>query len=428
MVVAPKVDFIYPCGLLNFLHRGMHMKNKLQLITSYYKSPEGLLLLMSLAVPLSMQTWMALLNNFTIQRASFTGAEIGVLQSLREVPGFLAFTVVFLLPFLREQKIILLATGILGIGTAITGFFPSVIGLYLTTVLMSIGFHYNETMNQSLTLQWVDKDKAAPFMGLAIAVRSFAAIGALALIWLGLEFFNLSMEAVYILGGGATLFLVICGYVLWPKIEHGVPQNKNLFLRSRYWLYYALTFMAGARRQIFVVFAGFLMVEKFHFTAADIVLMFIINSAINIFLAPAIGRAVRKWGERKTLTCEYIGLVAVFMAYAFVDDPIIAATLYVVDHLFFSMAIAIKTYFQKIAHPADMAATAGVSFTINHIAAVILPAVLGVVWVHSQSAVFMLGAGFAILSLMFARLIPADPSEEKATLIFNRAQVQQHRV
>ena len=109
------------------------------------------------AVPLSFATWQALLNNFAIERAAFSGAEIGILQSLREVPGFLAFAVVFLRYVLREQHIALVSLTLLGIGTAVTGFFPTVLGLYLTTVFMSVGYHYYETIQTSLSLQWVDK-------------------------------------------------------------------------------------------------------------------------------------------------------------------------------------------------------------------------------------------------------------------------------
>ena len=97
---------------------------------------------MSIAMPLAFNTWSALLNNFVIERAAFTGVEIGILQSLREVPGFLAFTTVFVLLLIREQVFAVIALAIMGIGVALTGFFPTTTGLYLTTVLMSIGFHY----------------------------------------------------------------------------------------------------------------------------------------------------------------------------------------------------------------------------------------------------------------------------------------------
>ncbi len=64
---------------------------------SGWRRPEILLMLMTLAVPLSFAAWQTLINNFAIEQASFTGREMGILQSLREIPGFLAFAVVFLL-------------------------------------------------------------------------------------------------------------------------------------------------------------------------------------------------------------------------------------------------------------------------------------------------------------------------------------------
>ncbi len=131
-------------------------------------------------------------------------------------------------------------------------------------------------------------------------------------------------------------------------------QHKTLILRRRYWLYYLLTFLSGARRQIFVVFAAFLMVEKFGYSASEITVLFLINYAFNWLFAERIGAMIARWGERWALSFEYVGLVIVFVAYGFVDNAF-AVFLYIADHLFFSIAIALKTYFQKIADPADIA-------------------------------------------------------------------------
>jgi MFS family permease len=169
--------------------------------------------------------------------------------------------------------------------------------------------------------------------------------------------------------------------------------------------------MSGARRQIFVVFAAFMMVEKFHFDIADVALLYLVNQVLNVFLAPLIGSWVGKVGERKALMIEYTGLICVFSAYAFVSSAAIAACLYVIDHIFFSMAIAIKTYFQKIADKEDMAATASVSFTINHIAAVVIPVLFGLLWLVSPTAVFLLGATMAAISLCLSLLIPRYPEK-----------------
>jgi hypothetical protein len=138
--------------------------------------------------------------------------------------------------------------------------------------------------------------------------------------------------------------------------------------------------------------------------------MFLANGALNMIFAPRIGKLIGIWGERKALTIEYIGLILVFCAYAFVSSPMVAVGLYIVDHLLFSMAIAQKTYFQKIADPRDMAPTAGVAFSINHVAAVVLPAAYGLLWIWSPAAVFLTGAALAALSLGLARLVPIAPT------------------
>jgi hypothetical protein len=374
-----------------------------------FRRPEFLLMLMAVAVPLSFAAWRTLLNNFAIERAAFSGQEMGILQSLREIPGFLAFGVVFLLLMIREQRLAIVSLALLGIGTAITGFFPSALGLYVTTVIMSIGFHYYETLQTSLTMQWIDKSHAAETFGRLIAVGSFASIVTFALIWLADDLLQIDYPWIYLMMGGMTLAMALLAWQGFPLFPQQTEQHKHMVLRGRYWLYYALTFLSGARRQIFVVFAGFLMVEKFGYSVSQIALLFLVNASLNVFLAPRIGRLIGQVGERRALLLEYAGLILVFVGYALVEDATKAAGLYILDHLFFAMAIALKTYFQKIAAPEDIASTAGVSFSINHIAAVVIPALFGIIWLSSPALVFLLGAAMAALSFAFSLLIPENP-------------------
>lgn len=377
--------------------------------TRHWHSPATLLLLMAFIMPLAFSTWAALINNFSKEAAEFTGKEIGILQSLREVPGFLAFTAVFLLAFIREQRFAMVSLLLLSVGVVVTGYFPSVIGLYVTTVVMSIGFHYFETVNQSLTLQWIEKDKAAHFMGTALAVKAAASILVFSGTWVLLEFFDASYKTLYIIFGGAALLLTLYVWLSFPRFEAKVEQQSTLVFRKSYWLYYSLVFLSGARRQIFMVFAGFLLVEKFDYSASSISLLFLANYVFNFLFASKLGKLIGFIGERRALTFEYVGLVCVFVAYAFVENAKVAGALYIIDHFFFAFAIAMKTYIQKIAEPDDIASTAAVSFTINHIAAVVLPAMLGLVWLYSNALVFLVGAGIALVSLALTQLIPNIP-------------------
>ena len=378
-----------------------------------WRRPITLLFVASAAMPVAFATWSALLNNFVIEVAGFDGSDIGWLHTVREIPGFLAIGVIALLLFIREQVLGLVALVLLGVATAITAQFPSMGGILMITMLSSIGFHYFETVNQSLQMQWIAKDRAPQVLGWLMAAGSAATLIAYAAIVLTWRAFSLDYNFVYVVSGGFTALVAVFCLLAYPQFEAPHPQHKHMVLRRRYWLYYALQLMAGARRQIFVVFAGFMMVEKFGFSVEEMTGLFMVNLVVNILCAPILGRVVAQFGEKLALNIEHAGLVLVFLAYGglywFGWGVLIAAALYVIDNIFFSLAIALKTYFQKIADPADIAPTAAVAFTINHIAAVFLPAALGYLWLVSPSAVFTMAACMAMISLGLSLLIPRHP-------------------
>ncbi|MFN3721637.1 MAG: MFS transporter [Paracoccaceae bacterium] len=392
-----------------------------------WRRPEALLYVMAAAMPLAFATWSAVLNNFVIEQAGFTGVEIGWLHTVREIPGLLAVLVIALLLVLREQVLALSSLLLLGLATAITAWFPSFGGLLIVTLLSSIGFHYFETVNQSLQLQWVEKTRAPQVLGRIVAVGSGASLlayGLLVLLW---DRFNLTYDAVYMVSGGATIALTLFAALAYPQFVNPIKQRNTIVLRRRYWLFYALQFMAGSRRQIFVVFAGFMMVERFGMKVSEMTALLLINYVLQMVAAPAMGRALGRFGERSVMAFEYTGLTLVFLFYGgiywFGWGLVIAGALYIADQMFFALSFALRTYFQKIADPADIAPTAAVSFTINHIAAVFLPAGMGYLWATSPDYVFLLGAGMALIALMLVLLIPRHPEPGYET-IFARGLAQ----
>ncbi|GIX13998.1 MAG: MFS transporter [Paracoccaceae bacterium] len=378
-----------------------------------WRQPVTLLVVMAAAMPFAFATWSALLNNFVIEVAGFDGWKIGVLQAVREIPGFLAIGVIAVILLVREQRLALISLALLGLGTAATAQFPSFAGLLVTTFIGSLGFHYYETVNQSLQLQWLPRDRAPRVLGWILAATSAGSLVAYGLIVVAWRFWDLPYDVAYWVGGGVTVAVALFAWFAWPQFEAPHPQRKRMVLRRRYWLYYALQFMSGARRQIFVVFAAFMMVEKFGMKIHELTALFLINYVANMLFAPMVGRFIGRFGERVAMNIEYLGLTGVFILYAglyWFDWPLwVAAALYVVDHLFFAMAFAIKTYFQKIADPGDIAPSAAVAFTINHIAAVGLPAPLGLLWLWAPDAVFALAAAMALTSLGLSLLVPRHP-------------------
>jgi len=361
------------------------------------------LAVLSIASVAGLQTWRTLFNNFAVEVAHLQGNHIGMIQSVREIPGFLALLAIFIIIVIREHRLSTLSIVTMGLGVALTGVFPSYTGLIFTTLVMSFGFHYYETTNQSLTLQYFDQQTSPWVFG---KLRSYAAATN---VGIGIVIFTmtavLSYLQIYI-----ALGLIIVGAGIWglmqnPTRKDIVPQRKKMILRKKYWLYYFLTFMAGARRQIFIAFAVFLLVKKFEYSVQEVTILFVVNNVINFFLTPQIGRAIIRYGERKVLTVEYGTLIAVFIAYAYVDSKWIITILYIVDHIVFNFSIAIRTYFQKVSDPRDIAPSMAVGFTINHIAAVVIPAVGGIVWMVNYKIPFLAGAIMSLISLIAVQLI-----------------------
>jgi predicted MFS family arabinose efflux permease len=363
-------------------------------------------------------SWQSLINNFAKESAGFTGFEIGLMQSVREIPGFLAFTAVFLFMIMREQRLAYLSMIVLGAGVALTGYFPTLGGVLMTTMIMSIGFHYLETAQQALALQLTPKAEAARTLGRmagAAAIAQFLSFAGVALAW---KLFQPSWQSLFLVAGMVTIVLAVAAMLWFPKFDGDVPQNKGFILRRRYWLYYALTFTSGARRQIFMAFGGFLLVDRFGYDVSAIATLLLVTYGTNIFAAPVLGRIIGFIGERRTIQIENVSLIVVFLGYALASLGVFGAwgsslvgALFIIDGIFVTLVIAQKTYFQKIADPADIAPTAAVAFTINHIAAVALPVTFGLLWsLIGPAIVFFIGMGIASLSLTLAFLVPFAPA------------------
>lgn len=361
------------------------------------------LALLSIAATVGLQVWRTLFNNFAVEVVHLEGNHIGIIQSVREIPGFLALLVIYIILILKEHRLSALSIAILGLGVGITGIFPSYTGLIATTMIMSFGFHYFETTNQSLTLQYFDQDSSPLVLG---KLRSYGAAANIVVgIFIYLISYLLSYKATFGLIGFVIVIVGIWGILQNPTRE-GIPlQHKKMIFKKKYWLFYLLTFMAGARRQIFVAFAVFLLVKKFEFSIQDITMLFILNNTINYFINPLIGKAIIKFGERSVLSLEYFSLIIIFTGYAFVESKAIITLLYVLDHIFFNFAMGIRTYFQKIGDPKDIAPSMAVGFTINHIAAVIIPALGGLMWILDYRVPFIAGAVMSAISLSLVQFI-----------------------
>jgi hypothetical protein len=365
------------------------------------------LMVLVICASAGLQGWMALFTNFAKEIIGVDGFQIGVAQSFREIPGFLTFLVMYVLLIMKEHRLSAWSVVLLGIGIGATGFFTTFPGLLMTTVIMSIGFHYFETTNKSLTVQYFDKNDAPIVFARLRGYGALANITVGSIVWL--LSFVLPYRVNFLLLG---IFISCAGiYMLSknPATEQGLHHQNKLVLRRKYWLYYTLNFLSGARRQIFIVFAIFLLVEKYGLSVSTIAGIFVLNYALTFLTNRYISRAINVYGERVVLSLESASLFVLFLGYAFIENVWVAVMLYVLDSIFFNFSIGLNTFLQKSADAGDLAQSTAVGFTINHISAVIIPLIGGSLWLLNWKLPFIIGACLSAVSLFFTQKIKTHP-------------------
>jgi predicted MFS family arabinose efflux permease len=205
----------------------------------------------------------------------------------------------------------------------------------------------------------------------------------------------------------AGVVVVIAGLALLPRMNvsrryelEEQPARKSV--RRDYWLFYALTFLMGMRRHIFTTFAIFMLVDVYGIKTSQTALLFLVNSVVSFVALPYVGRSIGRFGERRMLTFNFVCLTGIFVGYAVIKDPLILIPLFIVDNLMFGFSLAINSYFQKIARiPQDITPNMSLGQSFNHVAAVIIPVVGGLLWEAFDPAVpFLSGAAIAAISLV----------------------------
>jgi len=387
----------------------------------------------NLLLTLGFRLWQSIFNNFAVEELGVRANQIGLVQAFREIPGLMGFLVGMLVLLLVEMRIAGLSVVLMGAGVFLTAAARDLSGLIGATLVMSVGFHFFYTSNASAVLLTVGPGEAPKVLGRLNSLGALAAVLGTLFIFGTLD--ALGYRTLFRIGGAVV---VIGGLALLPFGRQPVRAERTgrrPLLRRRYGLYYALELLMGSRRHIFTTFAVFLLVQEYQVTAQTITLLFLLNNLIGTYFHQAFGKTVARFGERRVLTINFVLLTVIFLGYALIPTldvlerptfqmpevslggwvlfPTLPATpgllillaLFVVDHVLFGFSIALQSYFQKMAlGPEEITPNLSLGQTINHIAAVIVPVVGGVVWeALGAQYTFLAGVAIVLLSLALTR-------------------------
>ncbi len=349
-------------------------------------------------------SWRIMFNNFAVETFGASPTEVGLIQSVREIPGLLAFGVGALALWFTESRIASLSIVLLGIGLILSGMAPNILMLGIATFILSVGFHYFHPTNSSQLLLLSKFKDTGRMQG---KLRSFESLAGLTggLLVLVLTLFLDYRMTFYFIGGAVAVVGLYLTLAL--PANRGEGEKRKARIKKDYWLYYVLAFLRGCRRHIFTTFALFLLVKVYGLSISMISTIILFNNIVTFFTYRAIGNLSDKFGERIILIGFSLVLVFIFIGYAYITFLPLLVAFYLIDNILFGSSIALQSYIRKISTPEDLTGCLSFGSTANHITAVIIPVAGGIIWeLFGYKATFLAGAGIVFIDMLFALKIP----------------------
>ena len=348
----------------------------------------------------------SLFHNFIVEGIGIEAHELGYMEALREVPGFLnalfiAVTILLSPPLLGGISLI-----VMGLGLALYAQADSFSAVLIYSFIWSIGFHAWLPLQGTMSIFYSEGEEKGKWIGRLRSVQSLSMLAAIVLCKLAVDV--LEFGGLFQIGGAGVAIGGVA--LMFASRQLQTEREPRFVLRKRYWLYYLLSFLQGCRRQIFITFAVFALV-KVYGTGRDIIITLILINQLVVFLfSPLMGWLVDKIGERIMLSASYIGLTFIFVGYALLKNPHHLYVLYCLDNFLFVGGIAMTTYVNKIAPKSDLKPTLAMGITMNHIAAVAAPLVGGLVWMKlGYEVIFLSGAAIAFITLIVTQWMKPPP-------------------
>lgn len=365
----------------------------------------------------------ATLSNFLKEKFDLGVLQRSLLEMPRELPGFLVFLIIGFLYALGDIRIAVVANVCAAVGMFFLGVVPFNYGLIIFFMFTySMGGHVYMPLTNSIGMSFAKDENLGRKLGQLSATNTFALVVSSAVLWCLFNFLHIGYTAAFSIGAAAFL---CAAFLLSRMSPRETTKRKTRFVfRKEYRLYYWLSFLFGGRKQIFLTFAPWVLVDVFKQPVTTMTILFFIISALGIFFKPMLGSLIDKVGEKKVLAGEAIGLIFICMGYAFAEDILpqgkavfLIFACYILDQMLMAASMARATYLKKIiVEPEDLSPTLSAGVSIDHIASMTIPVLGGYMWYTSGSAgykyVFAAGAVIALINLISVSMMKIKPRTE----------------
>jgi MFS family permease len=381
--------------------------------SSHHDRDFNLFLLSSLFAGIGAGINTSIFNNYLNDIFKLSEGLRGFLEVPREAPGLLIMVVLAALSFLGDVRFAMLGMAAAGLGMLGLGLLSPTFALMIIWMMMySLGTHMIMPVTPSIGMNLSNQESFGARLGTISAFGLFGSIIAYVLIFLGFNYMKMSYQAAFMIG---TVFYVLAAFAVGLMKKSGPEVRKVKFVfRKRYTLYYVLAVISGARNQIFLTFAPWVLIKVFDVKPQMFAILGMVVAIVSIGTRKIIGKLIDSKGERFVLTAEAFLLFAICLGYAFSDmlfpakvAVVIIAACYVIDNSMSAVEMARSTYVRKIAVDlADVTPTLSTGVSLQHIASMVIPVFGGLLWAAvGYEAVFIAAAVIAFLNFVLSRKI-----------------------
>ena len=360
------------------------------------------------AVSFAITAQMGLNDNFLANPPSLGGLGIdgfqkGLVEAARETCGITALLIFAVLAGMVERTIAFYAVAVFALGLGSYFWVYDYFWVVALSLVWSQGLHVWMPLPNSMMLSLAERGRTGYRLGQLQAVGAVASGIALVACW-AMSVAGVSFRPMYVVAGLVALAGAFACLAIPRDLK--APGPRFVF-RRKYGLYYLLCFLEGSRKQIFLAFAGFLLVKKYDTPLKDMILLMAVVQVINWLASPAIGRLIDRVGERPVLMTYSGCMVVFFVGYAFIPSRPVLWALFVLDNVLFSLGLALTTYVRKIAPASEHTPTLSMGVAMNHVAAVLVPLAGAFLWKYwGFRSAFLVGAAVAVAGVLAASKLP----------------------
>jgi len=350
-------------------------------------------------------------TNFFIETVGLSGGQVLWLEGIREIPGLGLMFIAALtmrLPLSQRSAASLL---IMGVGYSLYAVIHSYFALLAVAIVASLGMHMWMPLRSTLAMCLTTKDKTGRVLGSLASVGALASLSGMGVLSLISRLFESISLKVYFLGSGAFIIMAAVLIIRIPaQVGNTETEPPRMLLSYRYWLYYVLTFLDGARKQVLDSFGMLMLVDKFKLRVWNISSLLLVSSVLNMISGPYVGRLIDRYGERRMVPLSYILLSLCCIGFATIRSVWVLALMLISIKLMIMFGMGLSTYVRRISPQEELTPTLSAGISINHITSVAMPLVAGALLPFiGYEGVFMGTAALIILSVPFALALRVSP-------------------